>query len=155
ERWAEPLDTLEVLEVRVPAAERDLDKRHSALDQPPSQQTALAKAIAAIAVPQFGRLLVELEGAGGAGRHQANGALIGRLMAARPRIRMTSDEATLQTEQQLQPRLGLPGSDVRRSAQILDFESRSARANQQRRILRAKKTRAIGVRACAARRSDA
>ena len=53
ERLAELLHLLEVVVVRVPTAEDDLDERHAALHQAPGQQTALAEEIAAVAVAQL------------------------------------------------------------------------------------------------------
>ena len=40
---AQAANLLEVVVVRVPAAERHLDERHAALDQPAGQQTSLAE----------------------------------------------------------------------------------------------------------------
>ena len=54
---------LEVVGVRVPADRLvDGDEAHARLDQPPGQQQPLAELVAAVAVAQLVRLLVDVEG---------------------------------------------------------------------------------------------
>src|SRR5205814_8757268 len=68
ENAAQALDLVEVVGVRVPAeaaavdaAERYLDERHAALDEPPRQQTALAEEVLAVLVADFRLLFFEIE----------------------------------------------------------------------------------------------
>ena len=89
EHLAQLFDRLEVLLMRVPAGshaplgrgERDLDKRHTALDQPAGQQAALAKGRPPVGVAHRRGLVFQVKRLGRRRVHQPDGAQVRVLVA--------------------------------------------------------------------------
>ena len=103
---------------RIVAAERHLDERHAALDQPAGQQAALAEEVAAVGVAHGGGLVVEVERLGRLAAHQAHGPLVGRLVADGRRPGVRADEAIVERVQACPARADRFGRDAVRRGQV-------------------------------------
>src|SRR5262249_40360909 len=79
-RLAQLLDALEVVRVRVPAVEFDLDERDTGLDKPPRQEAALTKWCSTIAVADFRFFLPNIKGLESWAEHHLRSAAIQTLM---------------------------------------------------------------------------
>src|SRR5262249_32167933 len=127
---AQTLNLLEVVVVRVPAAQRHLDERHTALDEPARQQAALAEQAAAVALAQAVRLLGQVERPGRRVAAQAGGAVGGGDGRPRAPARRARQEVPLRLAQQRRALPGAVGGDG--GAQILDRQAARAAADDER-----------------------
>ena len=163
ERRAEGLHLVEVVLVRVPAAEGDLDEGHVALDQAAGQEAALAELVAAVAVAQRRGLLFEIERLRRLRTHQTHGPVVGGLVAVRAQAGAAGHEVALQRLQQADAGFVLFAADARRQVEVLHGQRRLGRvgdgqavvADDERGVLRAEEAGAERLWAEEALRSDA
>ncbi len=121
---------LEVLPVRIPtgrvvlhSAKGDFDERHTAFDEAPGEQAALAEEIAAIGVADAACLLAQVECRASGGSHEANCPFIGGLMAAGRHSLMSSDEFAFHVLQEIDAGIELTRGDVVGIAHVLNTQA--------------------------------
>src|SRR5579883_905498 len=105
--------------MRVPSIERYFDERHAAFNEPPGQEAALTEKVAAIGIPQFVRLLLEIERLDGGGTHHRDSTPISSAMALGGDAGVLGEKFLLHLVKHGKPGIGALGVHVARQIEVL------------------------------------
>src|SRR5262249_33947131 len=131
----------EVVLVRVPAAEADLDEGDAGFDEAAGQEAAVGEAARAVARARLLRLVGEIEGAGALVLHKGDRPLIGRAVRDADMRGVRAVEALLQLVEQVDAVLELAAGDA--GTQVLDAAGRII--DDERLIARAEEAGAVAA----------